>query len=212
MLKTYELQLNEITNKLNSYFKEQKDYIKCKIGCGYCCSNAYYPISNIEYDYIKKGINLLFSKEDIKELNEKVWEIYKNRQIFIKNNSNIHDFAYTCPFNKENSCTIYEYRPILCRTYGLISIDTSLGKENLPYCINLNLNYANIWDYETSGFSNKKIKELEYKTMPKAYDVSYSSLIKAFTEVDFKEIRMLYEWIILDIPDYQNIMDKIKKY
>lgn len=210
MLDRYELQLKQITDKINSYFTAQNDYIKCKAGCSICCSNGNYPISELEYLYLKKGIELNYSKEDIELLHKKVWKIYKARQKFMKHNSNIHEFLYVCPFLKNDLCSVYEYRPLICRAHGLISKDSinPETKSNLPYCVNMGLNYSEIIDSEKKSFSMEKIKTLGYKIMPNAYDVSCSSLMNAFNGVDFGDIRMSYEWVIMDIPDYKKIMKK----
>ena len=52
-----------------------------------------------------------------------------------------------CPFLIENSCSIYPYRPIICRVHGL----AYLCKENLvkvPYCANNGLNYKDVYKNE----------------------------------------------------------------
>jgi Fe-S-cluster containining protein len=208
MLERYESQLNQITDKINFYFTEQKDYIKCKMGCGLCCSSSYYPISELEYKYLKKGIELYYSKEDIDALHKKAWEIYKNRQEFKKQNPNIFDFVYVCPFLKDNVCSVYQYRPIICRAYGLILKDSINPdkKSNLPYCVDLNLNYANVWDAKKKSLSKDKIESFGFKVQPKVYDVSCSTLMNLFEDATFGDIRMIYEWVIMDIPDYEEIM------
>ena len=208
MLQSYESQLNKITDKINSCFIEQEEYIKCAKGCSICCKNGYYPASELEYKYVRKGIETLYSQEQIKSLQDKVWEIYKNRKNFLKTNSDIHDFVYECPFLDNESCSIYEYRPITCRTYGLITKDSiHPEKKNFyPYCRRLGLNYSNVWDSETKRISNDIVKALGLKNIPVAYDLSYSSVMKLFEDMSFGDVRMLYEWIIMDIPDYEILM------
>lgn len=212
MLERYESQLNLITDKINSYFTEQNDYIKCKMGCSFCCSNGYYPISELEYLYLKKGIELYYSQEDINELRTNAWAIYKSRQEFIKHNQDIYEFSFVCPFLKNNACSVYKYRPLICRAHGLISKDSinPKTKSNMPYCVNLNLNYANVLDEDKKSFSVDKIKNFGYTVSPKAYDISCSSLMNLFENVTFGDIRMIYEWVIMDIPDYETIIKLFK--
>ena len=211
MLECYESQLNQITVKIDSYFAQQKDYIKCKQGCSICCSNSYYPSSELEYKYLKKGIELYYSKEDVELLHKKVFEIYKNVLEFKKNNSNIFEFSYVCPFLKDNKCSVYKYRPLVCRAHGLIIKDSSAkiakeAKGSIPYCVNENLNYSNIWDDEKKLLSREKVEALGLKVTPKVYDLSCSSLMNLFEGVTFGDTRIIYEWVIMDMPDYEELM------
>lgn len=208
MLEKYVSQLNTVTEKINSYFEEQHEYIKCQAGCGLCCSMGYYPVSELEYQYVRKGIETLYSKEQIELLHEKSWKIYKEMMAFYKKTKDIHSFVYSCPLNENDQCSIYEYRPILCRAYGLVMKDSEYPEEkrHMPKCMSLGLNYANVWDYENNIFSTDKIRALRLKTIPQSYDVSYGKLIESFEDVHFGDTRMLYEWIIMDIPDYQEKM------
>lgn len=210
MLEKYETHLNKITDEITSYFDEQKDYIKCKQGCSICCSNSYYPITELEYSYIKKGLESFF-KEDIESLQKKALEIYRQRREFLKTHSDIKDFEYVCPFLKDNLCCVYNYRPLICRSHGLIISDCSETppKRYMPYCVHHELNYANVYDTKEKSFSDDKINSLGYKTLPKAYDVSCSSLMGSCEDVNFGDVRMIYEWIIMDIPNYKIIMQNI---
>ena len=68
--------------------------MKCKNGCDLCCID--FSIFPLEYHYILNEIE----KENIKpELEE-------------KSNGDV------CAFLKNHSCTIYNHRPIMCRTHG----------------------------------------------------------------------------------------------
>jgi len=212
VIEKYELKLLELTDKLNSYFDDQKDFIKCEPGCGICCSNGYYPLFELEYKYIKKGFELNFSKEKIKALQDKACQIYKDRYNFLKNDDNIHNFSYVCPFLENNMCSNYLHRPIICRAYGLISRDAKNPetKVHFPHCVRLGLNYSDVWSFEEKSFSEDKMKALGIKTEPKFYDVSYANLIEPFRDLDLGDVRMIFEWIIMDMPDYEAVTVKLK--
>ncbi|MEI8390654.1 MAG: YkgJ family cysteine cluster protein [bacterium] len=207
MLEKYQLKLAKLTEEINSYFDEQKDFIKCSAGCGICCTKGYYPLFELEYKYLKKGLELHFSQEKIKNLQDKAHEIYKNRQNFLKNDSNVHNFFYVCPFLENDKCSIYSYRPIICRTYGLISRDfeNTKTKIHLPHCVSTGLNYADVWNSEAKSFSKAKIEAFGIKTEPKFYDISFGRILESFQELPMGDSRMLYEWIFMDIPDYQKL-------
>ena len=48
-----------LDEKLSRFFANQKAYVFCKAGCSKCCENAVYPYSQIEFEYLKLGFNLL---------------------------------------------------------------------------------------------------------------------------------------------------------
>lgn len=214
MLEKYELHLNKISEKIDSYFELQKEYIKCAQGCSICCSNSYYPITELEYSYIKKGLEN-FSKEEIEALRQKALDIFKQRKEFLKTNSEIKDFEYVCPFLKDNSCCVYNFRPLICRSHGLIineyydSLYSNKTKSYMPHCVNLGLNYSQIYDTQKKAFTYEKIEALGLKTKPEAYDVSCSALMNSCEGLNFGDVRMIYEWIIMDIPDYKEILQNI---
>ncbi|MBN2519860.1 MAG: YkgJ family cysteine cluster protein [Bacteroidales bacterium] len=86
---------DEIDNKVETLSLLHKNNMVCKAGCDSCCYN--FKVFPVEFYAIKKASGLKgdFSKSDVIEGNER------------------------CQFLKNNKCTIYQYRPIICRTHGL---------------------------------------------------------------------------------------------
>lgn len=97
MLEKYETHLNKITDEITSYFDEQKDYLKCKQGCSLCCSNSYYPVSELEYTYLKKGLES-FSKEDIESLQKTHWRFINKEKSFLKQTPMLKHFPMSVLF------------------------------------------------------------------------------------------------------------------
>lgn len=211
MLEQYEKYLFELNKKLDIYFSEQKDFIKCKKGCSLCCKFCYYPYSKLEYEYLKLGIASLDKKQQ-EIINQKALKIYKDRKEFLKTNPNIMDFYYDCPILIDDTCGLYNFRGLLCRTFGLAYKDVENSQKiNVPHCVTLGLNYSNICDETTTKISEEKMKNLNLENKFKGYDLSYSSLMRdAGSEIEFGDVRMIYEWIIMDIPNYQEILQEIK--
>ena len=56
---------------------------------------------------------------------------------------------YKCPFLINSMCCVYRYRGLVCRTHGLAWYDEDENKIRLPYCVNMGLNYAKVFDRET---------------------------------------------------------------
>lgn len=72
-----------------------KKHMKCKAGCDMCCMD--YSILPVEFYYIKDEL-----------LNSEI----SNESFSSKNETE-------CVFLKDHRCTIYNVRPVICRTHGL---------------------------------------------------------------------------------------------
>ena len=106
---------------------------------------------------------------------------------------------YQCPFlNDENICMIYDYRGLICRTFGLLKFDKD-EKIVTPFCQTLGLNYSKVYNPEKNMLDDELIKKYGYKNSPKAYDLSFKTLMdnELFKDlnIDFGEIKSLVEWL-----------------
>lgn len=161
--------LEYLTGSLNNYFSVQAPYITCKAGCAKCCSNGDYPFSEMEVNLLKIGF---------KKLDEETQNIILDniRQICDKKrNHKEGTFTYKCPFLINNMCSVYQYRGIICRTFGLIYLKEG-AKMQIPFCAYEGLNYSNILDKEKDMLDADKMKELGIEVEPKAYNIHYSFL------------------------------------
>ena len=135
MLKRYELFLEKFDKRLEKYFEEQCEFIKCKEGCSACCEVGEYPFSRLEAEYLMSGFIKLPAdikdkiRKEIKHLKSEIPKMYK------------------CPFLIDNMCSVYKYRGLVCRVHGLAWFDGE--KIQLPYCVNKGLNYSKVFDRET---------------------------------------------------------------
>ena len=59
MLQRYEKFLKEVLEpKLEKYFEEQCEFVKCKEGCSSCCEVGEYPFSRLELEYLMSGFEI----------------------------------------------------------------------------------------------------------------------------------------------------------
>lgn len=109
----------EETDRVLSFLK---DYFPCSCGCSYCCKSDV-MISQYEAQFIaeRTGIKL------------------KNKPFSVFNHTD-------CPFLKDNKCSVYKYRPFICRTLHVAS-----NPENCKTNGNMTLFYGT----ELSGYGNK---------------------------------------------------------
>ncbi len=200
MLDNYVLYLGYMTNKIQTFFNDQKEYIFCHKGCSKCCKNAQFPYSEIEFKLIFEGLKTLSPDIRLQVLN-KVDEIIIDKQ---KNNIESPDnkFRYTCPFLINDECSVYYYRGLICRIFGLMSFLPNEDKVPLiPFCAYEGLNYSNVLDKENDKISDILYKQTNIKVEPVAYNIDYKTLINEDTAkgfgFKFGEVKPLIDWFIL---------------
>lgn len=163
-MREYQDFLKLLDKKLDEYFKSHASLLCCKKRCSVCCERGDYPISELELKYLMQGF---LSLEN--ELKSQVQDNFKN----IKKGG-------TCPFLINKECSIYPYRPIVCRVHGLAYLLKNRVVK-LPYCTNEGKNYSNL--YKNGEFIGNPIEE----------NLETHSILKDF---DFGTIKNLYDWII----------------
>lgn len=184
MYKNYKKFLIEFDKKIKRLQIRQKDYIFCRKGCCLCCEKGEYPFSQIEFGYLTEGYLKLNS--EIRNI------VKKNIEILLveKQKSKNKRFEHKCPFLINNECSVYEYRGIICRTFGLCYYDEKEGYVRLPECVKNGLNY--------SKYYNKETKELYIDDVPmenlRIDAVLNSNLAKEYGIV-CEEIRPMLNWI-----------------
>lgn len=194
-LKGYIIYLNFIQQKLDKYFDEQKPFIFCKKGCGKCCKNQQFPYTQIEMQYLITGVLALTPeiRSKVEENLNRVIEahkIYKQKKLKSK-------FKYTCPFLIDNVCSVYDYRGLICRCFGLM-IKPDNGSVNIPFCCFEGLNFSNVMNLKAKQFSKRKYKSLNTEKTPNVYQVGYYQLIdedlaKGFG-FKFGQVKAMIDW------------------
>lgn len=157
---TYYALRNQIDSLANRLENMHRNHLSCKMGCDLCCMD--YSIFPVEFYSIKKAL-----KEKAAGLN--VAEKADNS---------------SCVFLKDHKCSIYDERPIICRTHGLPLLYVNEESEwELSAC---ELNFT---DFDMDDFSNEN-------TFPQ--DKFNSELfllnkkfISEFTEKEYKEFDLI---------------------
>ena len=191
MIENYKLFLAFITKNLDSYFEEQSPYIFCKKGCAKCCKNAQFPYSKLEASYLTLGFMRL--DEPVKNIViQNIAKIKRDKQNFQG-----EKFLYTCPFLTDDVCSVYQYRGIICRTFGLIA-DSHDDIAKIPFCHKDGLNYSNVMDFEKGKITKEKWQEAGYNVEPHGFNISYefmtSSKIQKAFNIEFGEKKSMIDW------------------
>lgn len=187
-----------IMGRIDAHFENQKEYIHCKEGCALCCKNGEYPCSELEFEFLKIGFM---------NLERSVQETIINKVLLLKSQKELSKdkkFIYECPFLINDRCSVYKYRMIICRTFGLPYYEDNKdkGEKNVlkvPFCMEQGLNYSDVYDTKTKKLSDELFKKGGYKNEPLAYNLSLEFLMTRFgkeiMELDFGEIKPLIEWL-----------------
>lgn len=193
MFNNYLIYLAFITAKITKFFEAQKPYIFCKKGCAKCCKNAEFPYTKIEFQYLMSGVSLL-DKDIKKNILQNIRSVLEERAMF-----NAENFKYSCPFLIDDVCAVYNYRGIICRSFGLLNIGTD-GRVKVPFCCYQGMNYSNVIDEETHMISPEKFKAAGFKEIPSAYNVNYYFLTDPDFEktfgFEFGDIKPLIDWFL----------------
>lgn len=195
-ISNYMFYMTYLTRKLEGFFNDQAPFIFCKKGCAKCCQNGEYPFSKIEFDYLMVG----FLQLPV-DIQQKIMEKVKKLKEKKKNYNGKEAFVYECPFLFNDECSVYNFRGIICRSFGLMSINNSGENSKIPFCAYEGLNYSNVLDSKTGIISQKKFDKLGIKEEPNAYNVSYSFLTSSNIEesfhIQFGDKKQLLDWFEL---------------
>ena len=197
MITPYEKYLSIIGYYIDKYFQDQAPYICCKEGCSHCCETGEYPYTHLEFEYLMFGYKNLNDKQ--KEIiQEKVKKIKEEQQAAKKEDKK---FMYECPFLINKSCSVYDYRGIICRSHGLMTFfcDEN-GKENyqIPYCVHFGLNYSEVFDAEKDTISKEKWHKSGIEVEPNSYNLGLKYLldneISYGLNLNFGKQKSLIDW------------------
>lgn len=192
MLNNYIKYLEILNHKLNKFFDQQKPYICCQKGCAKCCQNGEYPFSEVEFYLLKFGFAKL-PPEVQRKIADNIAQIKA-----CKAQSDEKLFTYQCPFLINNECSVYLYRGIICRTFGLMSVGYGKNKPKIPFCAHEGLNYSKVLNKETNVISSDLYKKLNIDVEPVAFNIDYefltSETIEEACEFKFGEKKALIDW------------------
>jgi Fe-S-cluster containining protein len=79
-----------------------------------CCCSRFYHYTYLEYFYLLEGVNQL---EPVLRLSVRQSAAKVRQEDLVKKNGGRN--RPTCPLNLEGRCSVYPYRPMICRLHGI---------------------------------------------------------------------------------------------
>lgn len=184
----YKLFLDELMIMLDKLFIYQQEYLCCQNGCSLCCEDGMYPFSKMEFNYIMLAY---------KNLPNDMQTIIKNKVQELKKEYHSENFFYECPFLINKSCSVYDNRGLICRTFGLITEDDS-KKLTVPFCAENGLNYSKVYNKATKRLDEELVRKYGYSVDPKAYNLSRRNIMYGLSDdlgFDWGETKLLIDWL-----------------
>ncbi len=128
----------EICDEVEREFRRAKrlhgDRIHCGPGCSDCCGQLF-QITEVEAAYISRGFRKLDAARQAR-LREKAEEYLRRRQELRTASGEPESWGalppagtrLPCPALEDGLCTIYEYRPLVCRRFGMPIYNPDSGR------------------------------------------------------------------------------------
>jgi len=176
MLNNYEKFLKEFDSIIEGYFNSQKANVVCKEGCSGCCEVGDYPFTQLEMMYLMQGYRSLpvYLQNEV-----------RNNLLQIKQRRVSTHLYYKCPFLTGGRCSVYKYRGITCRTFGLAYLRED-NTVHLPECVNEGLCYSKVT--KDGVLSAEPVKE-DLSLLK----ITEGKLAKKYN-LDFGQSRSLIDW------------------
>jgi Fe-S-cluster containining protein len=95
--------------------------LNCKEGCSYCCCKPGVLTSIPEFLRILKYIKSTFSADAISTLNEHARQYAA--QMEGRSFNDLVDESVPCPLLVDGRCSVYEFRPLVCRGYNSTNVN-----------------------------------------------------------------------------------------
>ncbi|WP_167607844.1 YkgJ family cysteine cluster protein [Maribellus sediminis] len=170
LFKQYKNLRDKVDIQSNKLEKQHSQHMACKMGCDLCCMD--YSIFPVEFYSIREALNTKDLKLDLSSVNK----------------------PGTCVFLKNHKCTIYDERPIICRTHGLpLLFMNDEDNWELSAC---ELNFT---EFDFSDFTNENT--FPQDRINSELFMTNKTFLQNFDEKEFGEF---------DLIPIKNLIDEIK--
>lgn len=95
--------------------------VDCRKGCSWCCHQPVFA-NSYELKYLARYVRNSFSKQEQKNIYRMALD--KNEKTSELTEKEILNYKQPCPLLKDGSCTAYPARPLACRIYLSMKVDS----------------------------------------------------------------------------------------
>jgi Fe-S-cluster containining protein len=124
ILENYDLHAASVDKEFQRVYDKFAHRMQCRRGCSMCCSQMF-SISAIEGAYISRAIKALPQAERDR-LKDAARQYIRSAKTLTKESENPEDtftprpgLRLPCPALKDDACSIYAARPLICRKWGV---------------------------------------------------------------------------------------------
>lgn len=133
-LKQFYAELDAVAKEISSRYG---DWHPCQKGCSTCCSHSIFLVSELEAAYIYSKLESVSkyrrreiaakARHNLSAIHQRVG--YGNWPRIVQS---VKSETSLCPLLVDESCSLYEARPSVCRSYGLFIFPENLGVYGCP--------------------------------------------------------------------------------
>jgi uncharacterized protein len=168
LFELYRLIVDQTDKLAASLEKKHRQHLQCRLGCAFCCMD--YSVFPVEYYAILENL--------------------QNIEVSMNEKAGAED----CIFLVNNACTIYGFRPMICRTHGLpLLYMNDAGEWELSAC---ELNFT---DFEEEFHSENTFPQDRFNSKLFMLNKEFIALeeFSHFGEFDLIPLRKLKEDYLL---------------
>lgn len=183
--------ISELANSLAKRTYQQNQPIACVKGCSWCCFQPVYLTTQealLIYEYVMQAFDSL----QIKTIQSKSKSKFKKTRNLTEEKK--QSIIHACPFLVDNSCSVYPVRPMACRIYLSMDVDSCKKKYDnagdktiFPALFDFPLKVGRYMNEGFAAFLKGKGKEIRELTIEEF-------MVELFDNPDYYK-----KWLSLDI-------------
>lgn len=114
-------QIDGLIESILNMARSQQVPVDCRKGCSFCCYQAVFA-NSYELHYLSKFLKKTFPHQQVEAVRLKAIE--KNEKVSVMSNDRQLNYKSPCPLLADGACSAYAARPMACRIYLSMSLNS----------------------------------------------------------------------------------------